>query len=355
MQKPSTPVSYHLFVGIDIASETFTIARLLPETKPKGELKPFEQTSAGFARFRTLLLTQGIAPANTLVVMEATGSYWIGLAIFLTEAGFAVSVVNPATAHYFAKAQLKHAKNDMLDACTLAQLAQALLPACWTPPPQIYHDLQQRLTQRASLLELRTQVTNQLHALSVHPNVVPSVRQRLLQLLELLNQQVAQVEAEIHQLVKIEPPPQKPCSLERKPADESEDVKTVEWKWKQSIVLLQTIPGIGIWSACWLTTATLNFTPCTTAEALVQYAGLAPLERTSGTSVRGRALLRHHGHARIRTMLYLATLSATRYNPAIKTLIVLACLGFTPKRCANGSSRMPCPFPLIREMLASSV
>jgi transposase len=126
--------------------------------------------------------------------MEATGSYWVALATTLYHAGFAVSVINPVQAHHFAKAQLKRAKNDVLDAQTIAELAQALLPACWTPPPRIYHELHQRLAQRASLLQWRTQITNQLHALSVSPEVVPPVRDRLVQLIDQLDQHVAQLD-----------------------------------------------------------------------------------------------------------------------------------------------------------------
>ena len=66
--------------------------------------------------------------------MEATASYWVSLATALSQTGFAVSVINPAQAHHFAKAQLKRAKADTLDALTLAELAQALVPERWTPP-----------------------------------------------------------------------------------------------------------------------------------------------------------------------------------------------------------------------------
>ena len=57
------------------------------------------------------------------MVMEATGSYWISLATHLVHEGFVVSVINPAQAHHFAKALLKRAKTDAIDAQTLAQLA----------------------------------------------------------------------------------------------------------------------------------------------------------------------------------------------------------------------------------------
>ncbi len=55
-------------------------------------------------------------PTDTLIVLEASGSYWIALATTLVERGYHVSVVNPKQAHDFAKALLKRAKTDAIDA-----------------------------------------------------------------------------------------------------------------------------------------------------------------------------------------------------------------------------------------------
>ena len=77
----------------------------------------------------------GHAPSHVLVVMEATGSYWMSLATRLVYEGFQVSVINPSQAHHFAKALLKRAKTDAINAQTLAQLASILQPDPWMPPP----------------------------------------------------------------------------------------------------------------------------------------------------------------------------------------------------------------------------
>ncbi|HXR66190.1 MAG TPA: transposase [Ktedonobacteraceae bacterium] len=233
MEQKSTKRSYRLFVGVDIAYRDFT-ASLVQGTKTTREPHPYPQTAPGFERFQKRLEESGVLPFDTLVVMEATGSYWIALATTLYQAGFAVSVINPAQAHYFAKAQLKRAKNDVLDAQTIAELAQALVPACWTPPPRIYHELHQRLAQRASLLEWRTQVNNQLHALSVSPEVVPTVRNRLVQFIDLLNLHVAQLDEELLELVKVEP--EWPPEEERQ--SEVSEAEVIEEQWKAAIALL---------------------------------------------------------------------------------------------------------------------
>jgi transposase len=51
-----------------------------------------------------------------LIVLEATGTYWMRLAVTLAEAKYAVSVINPKQAHDFAKAVLQRAKTDAIDA-----------------------------------------------------------------------------------------------------------------------------------------------------------------------------------------------------------------------------------------------
>ena len=100
---PTVPVSpYQLFVGVDIAAATATVAWLVPGGAPARPIT-IEQTPAGFAALERRLLATGHAPSAILVAMEATGSYWITLATTLVQAGFAVSVVNPAQAHHFAK------------------------------------------------------------------------------------------------------------------------------------------------------------------------------------------------------------------------------------------------------------
>ena len=104
-------------------------------------------------------------------------------------------------------------------------------PPRWTPPPHIYYELQQRVAQRSSLLELRTQVSNQLHALSVVPIVVPAVSLRFKQLIETLNQQIAQLDAELLELVRVEQ-----GSGER-PGEEGQRTDRIEQQWKAAIAL----------------------------------------------------------------------------------------------------------------------
>src|SRR5229473_65429 len=175
---PTPAPSYDLFVGIDIAAATASVAWMTSKQTASRAIT-IDQTPQGFSLLQQRLLATGHPAKTVLIVMEATGSYWMNLATTLTQAGFAVSVINPAQAHHFAKALLKRAKTDAIDAQTLAQLASLLQPAVWNPPPAMYEELEQRLTQRDSLLLMRGQLRNQLHALGHLPVVVAPVRQRM--------------------------------------------------------------------------------------------------------------------------------------------------------------------------------
>ncbi|MEI4927523.1 IS110 family transposase, partial [Klebsiella pneumoniae] len=79
--------------------------------------------------------------------------------------------------------------------------------------------------------------------------------------------------------------------------------------------LLLATPGIGVVTTAWLLVSTMNFTLAHSPEQLTAYAGLAPLVRHSGTSVRGRAAIGHGGNSHLRTALSMATLSTARVNP----------------------------------------
>jgi len=288
-----TPASYDLVVGIDIAAASATLVELPRDAAPSPP-RTIKQTPADHAALLAHLRASGLALDRILVVMEATGSYWIALATTLAQAGVAVSVINPAQAHDFAKALLKRSKTDAVDAQTLARLGAALLPARWTPPPAVYQEVMQRLVQRDAFVALRQQLRNQLHALVQQPVVIASVRERLETLIATLTEQLTALDAELAQAVQL---------------DES---------WAATAARLQTITGIGLLTAAWLVVTTLNFTISRDAAQATGYAGLAPRQRQSGTSLHRRPRLDHAGNGRLRQALYMATLSAAQHNPVVQ-------------------------------------
>jgi transposase len=289
--KPS-PTAYRLFVGVDIAATTFA-ASWTSATTPPERAVTFAQSSDGFRSFQDRLLTLGVPPTEILVVIEATGSYWVALAVSLHEAGFAVAVINPAHAHNYVLSLPRRAKTDALDARMLAQFAAERQPPRWRPPEQVYHELRQRLLVRDGLVTMRTQARNQHHALSQWPVQIAGALDQLEAVIAELDKRITMLEDELATVL-------------------------YDGAWAESAALLDTITGIGLITTAWLLVGTLNFQACNSAEQAAAYVGLVPFARESGSSVRGRVHIGHGGQGRLRTALYLASLSAARFNPHIK-------------------------------------
>ncbi|MDP9315390.1 MAG: IS110 family transposase [Chloroflexota bacterium] len=283
---------YHLFVGLDVAATTFTATWRTPTADP---VKPvtLPQTTAGYHQLQQHLRKTQIAPAKTFVVLEATGSYWVTVAVALHQAGYAVSVVHPNHVTNYAKSLPRRAKTDACDAHLLVHFALERQPAVWTPPPQVYHELRQRLVARDALLAMRQQARNHHHALVQWPVQVATVKAQLDAVIADLEVRITTLEQEIEAVL----------------ADSA---------WTQSAMLLRTINSVGPLTTAWLLVLTLNFEHCPTSSAAAAYAGLVPMAHESGSSVRGRARLGHGGNKRLRTTLYLATLNAARFNPVIR-------------------------------------
>lgn len=284
-------VTMLLSVGVDIAAKTF-VAAWRPMSSSTPQVVTFAQTPDGFAAFQQRLAATHIAPTHTQIALEATGSYWVALAVTLHQAGYHISVLNPGHVARYAGSLPRRGKTDAWDAQVLLQLATERPLPPWTPPPPVYHELRQRLVVRDSLLDMRTQVRNQRHALTQWPIQIASALTALDTIIADLDTQIATLEREVAQVLAHD-------------------------AWAASATLLASIPGIGLVTTAWLLVGTLNFSLAASPEQLTSYIGLAPLPRESGTSVRGRRRIGHGGNGRLRTALYMATLTAARHNPTI--------------------------------------
>jgi transposase len=280
----------HHVVGVDIAATTFTAVWTMANGQPSRPTT-FPQTPDGFTTFMQHLAT---VPAHTRIVMEATSSYWVALAVAVHEAGYQVSIVNPKHLHHYAKSLPRRSKTDALDASMIRQFGMERHVPRWTPPPAVYHELRQRLVARDALAEMRQQARNQRHALQQWPVIVASVVDQFTAVEADLTARIATLDADIAAMLR-------------------------DGAWAESAGLLQTIGGIGPATTAWLLVATLNFELCHTPEAAVAYVGLDPVRHESGSSVWQPAHVGRGGHARLRKALYVASLSAAQHNPIIRT------------------------------------
>lgn len=267
----------HAFIGIDVSK-----ARLDVAVRPAADAFAVANDPAGIAD----LLARLAAHRPALVVLEATGGLEYPAAAALAAAGHHVAVVNPRQAHDFAKAIGRLAKTDGLDADTLALFAERVRPEPRPLPDAAARDFEALLGRRRQLLEMRAAEQNRLGQAGT-----AAVRKSLQKHIDWLSRQFDQVERELAQAVEASP------------------------VWRAKDELLQSIKGIGKTVARTLLAA-LPELGTLTRQQVAALAGLAPLNRDSGQRKGQRAI--GGGRAEVRSLLYMAALSAARFNPALR-------------------------------------
>jgi transposase len=264
------------FVGIDVSKSRLDVA-----CRPQSDAFAEPNDPAGIAA-----VVERLKPlAPTLVVVEATGGLEAPAVAALAAAGLPVAVVNPRQARDFARAVGRLAKTDRLDAAILAHFAEAIRPEARELPEEAARDLAAMLTRRRQRLDMRVSEQNRLS--STAPAVRPGVEAHL----AFLDQQVAELDGRLVEAVRAD-------------AD-----------WRAKDVLPRGVPGVGEVTSLTLLAALPELGKLS-RQRIGALAGLAPMNRDSGT-FRGRRMIAG-GRPEVRRLLFLAAMSAVRYNPTIK-------------------------------------
>lgn len=238
-------------------------------------------TVSGIAAFRKRLTSVD----QPHVVCEATGRYGRLLARQMGAAGIAMSIVNPRQVRDFARATGQLAKTDALDASIILRFADAMKPAPTPPTPTNQARLAEQVRRRRQLVDMLAAEKQRLSGLD-DADTLASIREHLAFLQSQIGQCDARIKAEI----------------------EADD------KLTQKAVLLESIPGIGATTAAVLI-AELPELGSTDKKQIAALVGVAPMNRDSG-QWRGQAHITG-GRLSVRCSLYMATLPAIRFNPAI--------------------------------------
>lgn len=284
-------MTIRLFVGADIAAESIQIDGVDRDTQHHYQMS-IAQHKRDYARL-VKQLTQQVAPACIHVVMEATGTYWMTFAEYLHQAGLVVSVLNPSQVKHFAQARLQKAKTDRVDAYLLREYGRVMEPTAWVPPPPICQQLQQYLNRRDDLIQMHNAQRNRLHALQHHPHALPD-------LLKPLQRHIASLKAQIKALAGV-----------------IQALLLNQHDWAEAVRRLRTLKGLGYLTIARILTSTHAFARCSTPEEAAAFAGLAPHVRQSG-KWKGKSKVGGGGHSALRQALYMAALSAARFNPRLQ-------------------------------------
>jgi transposase len=277
------------FLGIDVAKAKLDCA-LFDGASNKVKSKVFPNNLSGFKSLLDWLQKQ--QAATPAVIMEPTGVYHEPAAFFLSDAGFKVSLVNPAQLRSFAQGLGVKTKTDKADSIVLARYGATQNPEAWQPPPASVRALKALLARRDALAEdlLREQNRQEKHEATDTPELV---RQSVESSIGFLKAELKKLEAVIDEHIDNDP-----------------DLRTKK-------DLLETIPGVGDRVAKHFT-ALLAGRSFDRAEQLAAYLGLVPVQWESGASVHGRPRMSKAGPGHLRKLLYMPAIVAIRCNPHIK-------------------------------------
>lgn len=272
-------------VGIDISKQKFDVALL---RHGKLRHKTFPNTPAGHTALIDWLQSHRIAAAHAC--LESTNVYGEALAEQLHDHGYMVSIVNPARIKGFAQSELSRTKTDKADAGVIARFCAALKPAPWTPDSPEIRQLRALVRRLEALMDMRQQEVNRLH---VAPTIIAETIKAHISYLDLNIKTTRQ--------------------LIRDHIDNHPDLKH-----KRS--LLESIPGIGEATIPVILAEFADVTRFGNAKRLAAFIGVAPRERQSGSSVRGRTVLSKIGRSQLRKAFFMPALVALRYNPLLKAM-----------------------------------
>ena len=151
-------------VGIDVALHDHRVAILGPDGEARGKSFSILASHEGFAELVRTLQIRGATPEHTLIGLEATGHFWENLEAFLSRAGYRVVVLNPLQTRRYRDVLRRKAKTDDIDAYVIAGLLRSeAAAACYVPDEQI-QSLRELVRLRARLMRERQDYLRQLVA-----------------------------------------------------------------------------------------------------------------------------------------------------------------------------------------------
>ena len=276
------------FVGIDIAARSFDLVCRSDGHNAKAET--FQQSAQGHAQATRRL--QALQPER--IVLEATGIYYLDLALALHEAGLPVCVINPRSFRHFAEITLRGSKTDPLDAALLAEYAERMTPRRWNPPPPTYRALRDLGRPLNRLLHARTQAKNQLHALKAQRGTPVLLIEDAEEGITQLNQRIERLQQGAQEMIQQAP------------------------ELAQYQAHLCAATGIAATSSLAILAELCTLPGDLKANQVVRHAGLDVRLHESGSSVHRPGRLAKTGNAYLRSALYMPAMVAIVHDPYAK-------------------------------------
>lgn len=231
---------------------------------------------------------------NYHFVMEATGVYYIRLAFYLEEQGCKLSVVNAIAIKRYIQMHLERNKTDKKDAGWICRYAIDQQPAYWQMPDAAYFESKQLYNTIREYTEQIKRINNQLHSLRLLPVPSKGTIKSLEKVIACMEKEIKQLEQKLQQMLE-------------------------HWQPEQ-LKNVSSIKGIGKRAAAMLIVFTQGFKYTKNHRQLISFAGLAPTQYSSGSSIQGKPRIYKRGGKNLRDVLYMCSMSAMKTNTACKNL-----------------------------------
>lgn len=288
-------------VGIDVSKERLDVA-----VRPSGERFSVGNDEQGCAQLRKRLAK--LQPER--IVLEPTGGYESRVVQALVTVKLPVVIINARQIRQFAQATGRLAKTDTIDADVLAHFGEAVKPEIRALPDDALRELEALVSRRRQLVEMRAAEAKRKQTAPrlVHPSIEA--------ILEALSQQIDDIDDNLQRVVKSVP------------------------GWHEAEERNTSTPGVGRVLSTTLTALVPELGKLDRKQ-IASLVGVAPHNNDSGKTEGKRTTW--GGRAAVRAVLYMAALSAFRYNATIRA--------FRDRLLAKGKAPMVVVVACMRKLL----
>ena len=291
--------NYQIFIGIDVSKDKLDYCIVNANSINQHQFGVITNNAKAIVKFIHLLKKKYTTEGDLLVCLENTGVYSMPLCYWLQANDFDYWVVPPLQVKR--SKGITRGKTDKTDAKDITYYAITHL-----------HELKQSKLPEDDFIELRLLLAqrdklvksiHRFNAFKENRNFLPEqILKSALELnqatVDFLKLQLKEIEKIIDQLIQ---------------RNET---------FKHQDELLQSIPGIGRQTSVTFIAYTQAFTLFKNHRQFACFAGIAPFEYSSGSSVKGKTKISHLANKKIKTILSMAALSGKKYDPQMKQYFI---------------------------------
>lgn len=302
-------MSYQWFIGIDVSKQTLDITILNNnEKKMYEQIVNSDQSIKSF--LKKLVSVQKLCLSDCLFCLEHTGIYNAHFLKVMEEKKLAVCL--ESSVHIKQSSGLLRGKNDKVDSYRIALYAfkNKEFLTLWQPERTVIRHLRRLSGIRERLLNAKKQIAN---AVKEDKSFID--RSSSAQMIRCCKQSVTALQEDI-----------------KKTEEEIKKVIDCDERLKELFSIIESVPGVGKITATEIVINTNEFRKINDPRKYACYAGVAPFEHTSGTSVRGKTRTSKKANLKAKSLLHMTALSAARFSEDIRE--------YYERKVAEGKNKM---------------